>query len=216
VDRRAAWCDGNVGMVGISGFGTEQFHAAKQQPPRISNIFPFDPRGAYGVLGSFREEYPGGALHLFRYLVGHFSAIHQHKGPPGALPEPKETYWREAMANPDYRMYPHVLNLLAQKGSTCPIFDLFIDPYDRPEVVERAGPPSPDQVPFYTGSGWYRYVKTHLNGAQNYFANVNAPEADVHRPRASRAPFRSFHQEMLRWYDPLAQGHRHRHPARLR
>ena len=23
------WCDGNVGMVGISGYGAEQFHAAK-------------------------------------------------------------------------------------------------------------------------------------------------------------------------------------------
>ena len=73
-------------MVGISGFGAEQFHVAKQQPPHLKAIFPFDPRGAYGMLGSFREEYPGGVLHLFRYLVGHFSAMHQHRGAPGALP----------------------------------------------------------------------------------------------------------------------------------
>ncbi len=76
------WCDGNVGMVGISGFGAEQFHVAKQQPPHLKAIFPFDPRGAYGTLGSFREEYPGGVLHLFRYLVGHFSAISSTQGPP--------------------------------------------------------------------------------------------------------------------------------------
>ena len=114
------WCDGNVGMVGISGFGAEQFHAAKQRPPHLKAIFPFDPRGAYGVLGSFREEYPGGVLHLFRYLVGHFSAMHQTRGAPGPLPEPKETYWREAMSNPDYRMYPNVLNLIAQKGQHMP------------------------------------------------------------------------------------------------
>src|SRR5262250_1765643 len=110
------WCDGNVGMVGISGFGAEQFHVAKQQPPHLKAIFPFDPRGAYGVLGGFREEYPGGVIHLFRYLVGHFSAMHQHKGPPGTLPEPRESWWRAAMANPDYRMYPNILNLVAQKG----------------------------------------------------------------------------------------------------
>ena len=66
------WCDGQVGMVGISGFGAEQFHVAKQQPPHLKAIFPFDPRGAYGTLGSFREEYPGGVLHVFRYLVGPF------------------------------------------------------------------------------------------------------------------------------------------------
>ena len=57
------WCDGNVGMIGISGFGAEQFHAARQQPPHLKAIFPFDPRGAYGTLGGFREEYPGGVLH---------------------------------------------------------------------------------------------------------------------------------------------------------
>ncbi len=50
------WCDGNVGMVGISGFGAEQFHVAKQKPPHLKAIFPFDPRGALGTLGSFREE----------------------------------------------------------------------------------------------------------------------------------------------------------------
>ena len=66
------WCDGNVGMVGISGFGAEQFHVARQNPPHLKAIFPFDPRGAYGTLGSFREEYPGGVLHLFRYLIDAF------------------------------------------------------------------------------------------------------------------------------------------------
>lgn len=34
------WCDGNVGMVGISGFGAEQLAAAKKQPPHLRAIFP--------------------------------------------------------------------------------------------------------------------------------------------------------------------------------
>ena len=58
------WCDGNVGMVGISGFGAEQLHVAKQQPPHLKAIFPFDPRGAYGTLGGFREEYIPGAYSI--------------------------------------------------------------------------------------------------------------------------------------------------------
>ena len=80
------WCDGSVGMTGISGFAAEQWHAAKQRPPSLKVIFAFDPRGAYGTLGGFRDEYPGGVLHFFRYLVMHFVAAHQNKGPPGALP----------------------------------------------------------------------------------------------------------------------------------
>src|SRR5690348_10218678 len=173
------WCDGNVGMVGISGFGAEQLHVAKQQPPHLKAIFPFDPRGAYGALGGFREEYPGGVIHLFRYLVGHFAAMHQHRGAPGTLPEPKESHWREAMANPDYRMYPNVFNLVAQKGQHMPpFFDLLIDPYDKEEVVAKGEADLKKiKVPFYTGSGWYGYTyKTHLNGAQNYFANADAPK----------------------------------------
>ena len=204
------WCDGNVGMVGISGFGAEQFHVAKQQPPHLKAIFPFDPRGAYGVLGSFREEYPGGVLHLFRYLVGHFSAIHQHKGPPGKLPEPRETYWREAMANPDYRMYPNVFNLLAQKGQHMPpYFDLLIDPYDKEEVVERSEADfAKIKVPVYTGSGWYGYTyKTHLNGAQSYFANIAAPKKLMFTgPAHLERPFHSFHHEILKWYDHWLKG----------
>src|SRR5262245_37568291 len=112
--------DGNVCLVGICGCRAEQLHVAKQQPPHLKAIFPFDPRGAYGMLGGFREEYPGGVLHMFRYLVGHFSAMHQSRGAPGKLPEPRETWWREAMSNPDYRMYPNVFNLVTQKGQHMP------------------------------------------------------------------------------------------------
>src|SRR6476660_9335626 len=171
------WCDGKVGMVGISGFGAEQFNAAKQQPPHLKAIFPFDPRGAFGTLGSFREEYPGGVLHLFRYLIMHFAAIHGAKGKPGALPPDKEALWQEALRNPDYRMYPHIYNVLTQKGQHMPpYFQLLIDPYDNEATVKEAEESFPKiKIPTYTGSGWYAYTyKTHLDGAQNYFERIAA------------------------------------------
>jgi predicted acyl esterase len=59
------------------------------------------------------------------------------------------------------------------------------------------------KVPFYTGSGWYGYTyKTHLNGAQSYFANVDAPKKLLLTgPAHLERPFRAFHNEILRWYD---------------
>ena len=127
------WCDGNVGMIGISGFGAEQVHVARQNPPSLKAIFPFDPRGAYGTLGGFREEYPGGVVHLFRYLVGHFGVFHQDRGAPGELPPEKEALWREAMDDPDYRMYPHVHNVVSMKGQHMPAwFEMLIDPFEQP------------------------------------------------------------------------------------
>jgi putative CocE/NonD family hydrolase len=204
------WCDGNVGMVGISGFGAEQFHAARQNPPHLKAIFPYDPRGAYGTLGSFREEYPGAMIHLFRYLVAHFSAIHQNKGKPGALPPEKEAYWREAMNNPDYKMYPHLYNVITQRGQHMPpIFEMLIDPYDKEEVV-RAAEQSFDRIriPAYTGAGWYGYTyKTHLNGAQSYFEKIKAPKKLLFAgPTHLERPFHTMHSEILRWYDHWLKG----------
>ena len=76
------------------------------------------------------------------------------------------------MRNPDYRMYPHIYNVLTQKGQHMPpYFQLLIDPYDSEATVREAEDSFPKiKIPTYTGSGWYAYTyKTHLNGAQNYF-----------------------------------------------
>lgn len=204
------WCDGNVGMVGISGFGAEQFAVARQQPPALKAIFPFDPRGAYGHLGGFRQEYPGGVIHAFRYLLGHFSAVHQVKGQPGELPPEKEKWWQEAMANPDYRMYPHIFNLIAQKGQHMPpYFDVLINPYDTEESVKASEASfSRIKIPAHTGSGWYAYTyKTHLNGAETYFDNIDVPKKLTFLgPAHLERPFHTMHNEILRWYDHWLKG----------
>ncbi|MGH7249032.1 MAG: CocE/NonD family hydrolase, partial [Pseudomonadota bacterium] len=199
------WCDGNVGMVGISGFGAEQLAVAKKAPPHLKAIFPFDPRGAYGELGGFRDEYPGGVIHLFRYLVGHFSAVHQAKGPPGPLTPGRETLWREAMNNPDNKMYPHVYNLIAQKGQHMPAyFSVLIDPYDCEAAVKKSEAEFASiKVPTYTGSGWYGYTyKTHLNGCQHWYRNIKAPKKLLLTgPAHLERPYRAVHGEVLRWHD---------------
>lgn len=204
------WCDGNVGMVGISGFGAEQLMVAKQQPPALKAIFPFDPRGAYGPAGGFRDEHPGGMLHLFRYLIGHFSAFHGHRGAPGDLPPERDKLWRAAMDNPDYKIHPHVYNVVAQKGQHMPpYFDLLLNPYDSVAAVERSEAEFEKvKVPTYTGSGWYAYTyKTHLNGAQNWFRELSAPKKMLLTgPAHLERPFHSFHDEVLRWHDHWLKG----------
>jgi putative CocE/NonD family hydrolase len=204
------WSDCNVGMVGISGFGAEQVAVARQQPPHLKAIFPFDPRGAYGHLGGFRHEYPGGVVHVFRYMLGHFSAMHQNRGRPGTLPPQREEWWREAMANPDYRMYPHVYNVVAQKGEHMPpYFDVLINPYDNDEAVAASEASfGKIKVPTYTGSGWYGYTyKTHLNGAETYFEKTEAPKKVTFLgPAHLERPFHTMHGEILRWYDHWLKG----------
>ena len=43
------WCDGNVGMIGISDFARGQLIAAKTQPPHLKAIFPYDPGDLSGI-----------------------------------------------------------------------------------------------------------------------------------------------------------------------
>ena len=63
--------------------------------------------------------------------------------------------WREAMNNPDYKMYPHVFNLIAQKGQHMPpFFNVLIDPFDSEAAVEKSEVEFDKiKVPTYTGSG---------------------------------------------------------------
>jgi predicted acyl esterase len=205
------WCTGKVGMVGISGFAAEQMHVARQKPPSLKAIFPYDPRGAYGTLGGFREEYPGGVLHLFRYLVSHFAVNHMHREQPPVLEGGRLALWQAAMKNPDYIQHPHLYNVVTMKGGLLPMyFDLLIDPFEAEGVVESSEASIAGiEVPLYTGSGWYGYTyKTHLQGTQTYWAQVGSAHKKLllNGPAHLERPFHGLHAEILRWYDHWLMG----------
>jgi len=204
------WCDGNVGMVGISLFAGEQWRAAAQQPPHLKAIFPYDPCGAYGEIKGIRDCHPGGVLDTIFYLLEGFSCIHETRGLPQALPGPLEEMWEEAMNNPDYKMYVNLYNILTQKGQRSrAVFHTLINPYEDEGVVERSEEKFRKiKVPFYTGSGAYAYTyKAHWQGAQHYFQNVEAPKKLIFTgPAHLSRPFHEYHDEIIRWYDFWLKG----------
>src|SRR3990170_4256181 len=78
------WCDGNVGMLGMSYFGTLQFLVAAQNPPHLKAIFPYE---AHTDL--YRHQfYHGGMMNMF-YIQwwGHVSV---GEGMPRSLREKPE------------------------------------------------------------------------------------------------------------------------------
>lgn len=206
------WCDGNVGMIGISAYGGNQFYAAKLRPPSLKAIFPYDPCAAYGdgLLG-FRDLYPGGLLHTFIYMIDQSGVAHMSRGRPGDLPEDVERRWQEAMENPDFRMYGNLYNVLTQKGEHTPyIFDLLLDPYEHEGELERSEADFAQvELPVYTGAGWYAYTyKLHLQGCQNWFRGVRSTRKKLllTGPAHVERPWHSFHGEVLRWYDHWLKG----------
>ena len=203
------WCDGNVGMIGISAFGGAQFNAAVQQPPHLKAIFPYDSMGAYGEW-HFRDFYPGGVIHTMLFLLESCNVVHLNRGMPGALPLDMERKWKEAIANPDYMMYPNIFNVLVEKGQAMPLyFQTLIDPFDTDEIVEQSEKRFKKvRIPAYTGAGWYAYTyKLHLQGSQQWYQNIEVPKKLLFSgPAHLERPFHSFHDEILRWYDHWLKG----------
>jgi predicted acyl esterase len=201
---RQPWCDGNVGMVGISGFGFSQIQAALTQPPHLKAIFPYDPRGI-----SFRDFYPGGVMHTFWFHLLKFSVEQPREI---KLTPEEEELLKEAFANPDYRMYPHIFNILERRGQLAySFFKDLINPYEpenQDEIAERIL--NGVKIPIYTGSGWYAYTyKRHLFGAFRWWQHCrSAPfkKLLITGPAHLKRPWISFHDEVLRWYDYWLKG----------
>ena len=130
------WIAPNPGATAMSGWWEFPASGPSSFMPhdkirRISRRYFRSIRAArYGIMGSFREEYPGRGVSLLSIPDHAFRGdASGTKGKPGPLPPEKEAIWRQAMANPDYQMYPHVYNVLTQKGQHMPpYFDLLIDP----------------------------------------------------------------------------------------
>jgi uncharacterized protein len=196
------WCNGKVGMIGLSAFAMSQWQAAMLQPPSLKAIFPFDAMPCHGAI---HDRYPGGVLHVMLYLLDGQGVHHGGHGKPGALSPELEKLWQAAMANPDYRMYSWVYNLLSQKGQIHPrLFSHLLDNFEPEGSMEKTEAQlAKIKVPAYTGAGWHAYTyKMHLNGAQNWYAGIDVPKKLLftgltHMER----PFHAIHDEIVRWYD---------------
>ena len=202
-----SWCDGNVGMIGISAYGAAQLQAAALQPPHLKAIFPYDPGPAYR---EFRDRNPGGVLHTFPLTIDAGSVSHASTAAPGTLSDETEMLWREAMSNPDLVMHHALFNILSMKGQKAPIFfQTLVRPYDTPELVRKAEAMFAQiRIPAYLGTGWYAQTyKSHFQGAQHWFAGLNVPrKLMITGPAQLDRPFRAFHHEILRWYDHWLKG----------
>jgi uncharacterized protein len=153
----------------------------------------------------FRDFYPGGVLHTFPYLLDVFSTVHEHRDLPRDLPADEEKLFLAAMANPDFKMYANLYNILTQKGQrTFIMYHSMVAPWE-PDGTVEAGEETfkKIKVPFYTGSGAYAYTyKLHWLGAQHYFQNVKGARKLLFTgPAHLERPFHEYHDEIIRWYD---------------
>src|SRR5687768_8307869 len=173
------WCDGNVGMSGVSYMGRSQLFAAQQQPPHLKAIFPYD-----------------ASCDFYRDACFH-----------GGIPTNFTTHWTQFVMNLHMTSgrSPNVEALKKQLE----IMYSHKYPLDGPFYQERSAGPRLDKVkiPSYFGCGWYMN-ELHLKGAFDGYNGTGAiPKRMMVGPRPwPLRPWAGYHYEMLRWYDHWLKG----------
>ena len=173
------WCDGNVGMSGISYMGRTQLFAAEQQPPHLKAIFPYDASCDF-----YRDAcFHGG---IGTNFTTHWTAFVMNLNmSSGRNPNV------EALKQKLEIMYSHKYLL------------------DGEFYQERSAAPRLDKVkiPSYFGSGWYMN-ELHLKGAfDGYNGTGDIQKRMLVGPKAwPLRPWAGYHYEMLRWYDHWLKG----------
>jgi len=202
------WCNGNVGMVGISYFAVIQYLVAslKNPPPHLKAIFPLD---------GFTDLYRHLAYHGGICTIGFPMAWYQGlKGncritplSPKVLGAKIEIKVEELLNSDAVKNRPDLIKILKNPETNPLVYDLLLNPTDGPFYWERASWKRLEKIkiPTYVGSDWAKGA-IHLNGAFTAFESIKAPKKMLIGPPSMVRPFSEYHDVILRWYDYWLKG----------
>ncbi|MEU6582196.1 CocE/NonD family hydrolase [Nocardia sp. NPDC046763] len=214
------WCDGNVGMIGISYYAMSQLEAATQRPPHLEALFSFNVtvqvrEAAYhngllsaafftpwihalGVLSAHGDRlYRKGLSRLLRRLLA-IPAVHRRFSRSDAVQVHRRL---EQVSRFRHAGYPWN-DLLEAVVTDHPTRDAWWDERDLTGLLANV------DIPVYLGGEWSN-VPLHLPGL------FEAWDALAHNPHVRMAmlgayglpwPWESMHVEALAWFDHWLKG----------
>ncbi|MEU5843676.1 CocE/NonD family hydrolase [Rhodococcus sp. NPDC047139] len=206
------WCDGNVGMIGISYFGSMQVLAAAERPPHLKAIFV-----SGGHYDFYETTYHGGIMWFMPR-----AAREGRGGDSGwaftdrVKSRMLETYTSDEiaervaqrLADPDVAAWPNLVHVLNYPKNHEAWFDIITNELDGPWYEERnpINLARNIDIPVYLqidqGRGWT------MDGTIELFHALQGPKKlDIgpYPPMQSR-PFIEEHDKMFRWYDYWIKG----------
>ena len=203
------WCDGNVGMLGISYFSVVQKRVAVLRPPHLKTIF-----APYGWSDSYRDLYFRGGImaHGFlNYWLRRYSPEFRiknnlrekwgneryEKAISDALKDPEITAipgFKQALTSPDAGCHPLICEI---------ILNPLLNDYYRERAVDFSGDTG---IPAYFGGDWKGYA-FHLAGDVRAFERWKGPKKLTIGPGIYLdRPFYQYDYESLRWFDHWLKG----------
>jgi len=214
------WCDGNVGMIGVSYYAEEQLSAALEHPPHLRAIFAWSASTDW-----YRQVMWHGGMFSGRFMGMYFNAL-------GMVSKRQGTFFRR----PLFRLLNWILQrpVIHRRFSQPPqdqlsafnrvlFFDYDSHPWDdifteiaidhqlddaywqARNVTERLGE---IDIPLYLGADWDN-VAVHLNTPFIALEQLNptVPWRIGMTPRGGlQWPWESMHLEALAWYDHWLKG----------
>jgi predicted acyl esterase len=202
------WCNGNVGMLGMSYFGMIQLLVAAQRPPHLKAIFPVD-----AATDMYRHwGYHGGILHLSFLATWWDSSLVVNRAAASDIAEGERASIIESLLeDPDVRSHPRLYKTLRWRHKNPHLFDILVHPFDGPYYQERSASARFGQIdiPCHLLSRWSaQYI--HLPGAFSAYANINAPKRlMITIPESGvgfNRPWHENHDLVVRWYDHWLKG----------
>ncbi|MGW0432133.1 CocE/NonD family hydrolase [Micromonospora sp. NPDC003197] len=205
------WCDGNVGMIGISYFGSMQVLAAAERPPHLKAIFV-----SGGHFDFYETTYHGGVMWFMpraaREGRGGDSGI-AHTNVKSRMqemysPEELKKLVAERLRDPDVAAWPNLVHVLKYPKNRELWFDIVMNNLDG-EWYEERNPITLAEnidIPVYLqidqGRGWT------VDGHIELFDVLKGPKKlDIgsYPPMQSR-PWVEEHDKMFRWYEYWLKG----------
>ena len=208
------WCDGNVGMFGVSYFAVAQLQVATLNPPHLKAIF-----APFGYTDFYRDKYYHGGIFAHEFCAGWANRIfnrwtRRNNGKWSSWSQEKwgDTKFREAIAEALHdneicavSSLVEVLTNPEKEGNPI-VVDMILNKLDGEYWQERNVKHDNIKVPAYLGACWGNYG-LHLPGAFRAWENMTVPKKLVIGPPIYLdRPVYQYQYESLRWFDYWLKG----------
>ena len=206
------WCDGSVGMIGISYFASMQVLAAAERPPHLKAIFV-----SGGHFDFYETTYHGGVMWFMPRAAREgrggdsgwaFTDNMRSRTLEAFSPEEISSRVAERLRDPDVAAWPNLVHVLHYPKRHEAWFDIVMNELDgdwydeRNPVTLARNIEVPVWLQIDQGRGWT------LDGTIELFNALQGPKKlDIgpYPPMQSR-PFVEEHDKMFRWYDHWIKG----------
>jgi predicted acyl esterase len=204
---RQPWCDGNVGMFGVSAFAVSQQQVAALKPPHLKAIFT-----PFGYTDFYRDKFYHGGILSHAFMRGWTTTIDNFRYQSWALErwgkEKYEAAIAEALADDEITAVPYLAQALRhpEAGTHALLVDILVNRLNTEYFAERSVDYAGPDVPAYLGGDWGMYG-LHLPGAFRSWANWKGPKKLILGPPCYLdRPVYQYAYESLRWFDYWLKG----------